>query len=787
MNETTEEQPTSHTLTFSHGSVTLNSEQYAIVAADPYEHQRILAAAGSGKTTTITARIAWLLTNARVTADQIVLLTFSRNSAREMLHRVKRLVGPVSLWSGTFHALANTVLKTMPSNGTEGQQGLFFVDELPVRWMAWMRSERGRRWVGRIRYIVVDEFQDINAIQWRLLETMRHIGARIILVGDDAQNIYTWRGSSAAFLLDFHRVVPSVHDYQLRQNYRSSEAIVTVANRVMRGIPTLPWKETMVANKKGGIKPDVLFFWRVSDEYEWLAKTLHGLRQKAPHATVAVLARNNVDLYRAEEILIQQGVKTRFLVMERSDEDTHDAASAGVVDLATFHGSKGLEWDYTFLVSLSDDSLPSRKDAQSIIGERRLFYVAVTRARQRMFMTYHGNERCLSRFVREIGYQLLTFHGLAKYALSEYEVGGCSPTLQSLLDCLDGDEWQTVRSLNLMPWREDEPAPLVENRLFPKGESWRLPNWADTRDFESFLRLWIKRCILELRGWREDYKDPLRERMIFTIRVFQEDHAFWHQWREEFDAMIRHFFADTKRMQPADYGDIAEWAKNRGLPWEQKDIVDATSILAKLRGQIRPLRFETYKLEEFTVGPARCVVPTEYRVDVLRSWRRFVKKDVGWRECLLDTWRLACLEQVADGRNAGLFRAATMVDYLEAIVPFLERLETTLRDMLDDTDGEEITMNPEVMPEGVLPVGCDVLIGRRLLRISGEKRPDMYCWTESWLTAYLFVACGYCRPIEQIQILHPFHGITWSFNKPDLMRAKNLYERLLKVWDEKQR
>jgi hypothetical protein len=127
-----------------------------------------------------------------------------------------------------------------------------------------------------------------------------------------------------------------------------------------------------------------------------------------------------------------------------------------------------------------------------------------------------------------------------------------------------------------------------------------------------------------------------------------------------------------------------------------------------------------------------------------------------------------------------------MVDYLEGVVPFLERLEQTMREMLEDAETEEITMNPEVMPEGVLPVGCDVLIGRRLLRISGEKRPDMYMWTESWLTAYLFVACGYCRPIEQIQILHPFHGITWSFGRPDLMRAKNLYERLLKVWDEKQ-
>lgn len=776
------------TIDFSHGSVTLNSEQYRIVTANPYEHQRILAAAGSGKTTTITARIAWLLTNTPVTADQIVLLTFSRNAAREMLQRVKRLVGPVSLWAGTFHALANTILKSFPTtDGDASNPGLFFVDELPVRWMAWMRTDRGRKWVGRVKYIVVDEFQDINAIQWRLLETMRHIGAKMILVGDDAQNIYTWRGSSVSFLLDFHRVVPSVCDYQLRQNYRSSEAIVAVANRVMRGIPTLPWKEHMVANKRGGVKPDVLFFWRTSDEYEWLAKTLLQLKTASPHSTVAVLARNNVDLYRAEEILLRNGVKTRFLVLERSDHtDDHAHPSQGVVDLATFHGSKGLEWDYTFLISLSDDSLPSRKDAQSIVGERRLFYVAVTRARQRMFMTYHGNERSLSRFVREIGYQLMTFHGLAKYALSEYEIGTGAPSLQSLLDSLDGDEWQSVRNYRLLPWREEDTVPLKERRLFPSGESWKIPSWADTRDFEAFLRLWMKRCILELRGWREEYKDPLRERMIFTIRVFQEDYVFWQKWREEFDLMIRHFFADTKRMQPADFGDIDEWAQQRGLTWTQKDIVDATSILAKLRGQIRPLRFETYSIDEFKVGPAHCVVPTEYRVDVLRAWRRFVNKEVGWRDCLMETWRLACLEQVAEGRHAGLYRAGGMSENLEYCVPFLERLEQVLRDILGEEEVDEVIMNPEVNPDGVLPVGSDILIGRRLLRISGEKRPDMYMWTESWLSAYLFVACGYCRPIEQIQILHPFHGCLWSYKNPDLMRAKGLYERLIKVWDEKQ-
>jgi hypothetical protein len=251
--------------------------------------------------------------------------------------------------------------------------------------------------------------------------------------------------------------------------------------------------------------------------------------------------------------------------------------------------------------------------------------------------------------------------------------------------------------------------------------------------------------------------------------------------------MVKHFFADTKRMPPAEFGDVQEWAEKYGLPWSQKELVNATSILAKLRGQLRPLRFEEYSLEEFTIGPVNCVVPSEYRTDVLRSWRKFVNKDLNWREILLDIWRLACLEQVAEGRTAGLYRAAAMVDHIQDCIPFLERLETIVREMLegDEDSIDEITVNPQVIPEGASPVGCDILIGRRLLKISGERRPDMYSWTESWLTAYLFVSCGFCKPIEQIQILHPFHGKLWSYTCGDLSRARYLYEFLKNVWIRK--
>ncbi len=96
----------SHILEFSNGTATLNEEQYKVVTSPLSENQRILASAGSGKTTTITARIAYLVEFYDIDPSKILLVTFSRAAAQEMIHRVRHLIGPVNMYAGTFHALS---------------------------------------------------------------------------------------------------------------------------------------------------------------------------------------------------------------------------------------------------------------------------------------------------------------------------------------------------------------------------------------------------------------------------------------------------------------------------------------------------------------------------------------------------------------------------------------------------------------------------------------------------------------------------------------------------------
>ncbi len=762
-----------HQLDFPYGSVYLNDEQYRVVVADPFQSQRILASAGSGKTTTITARISWLIHVCDVDPSQIVLLTFSRNAAHEMRHRVNQCVGPVQLWAGTFHALAKNVLY---ENDPAYLPSMYFVDELPVKWFTWMHSPKGREWVAKIRYVVVDEFQDINHIQWRLLEAMRHPGVRTIIVGDDAQNIYTWRGSSTSYLLDYHKVVKRVCDYQLRMNYRSSEAIVAVANSVMRHIPTLPWKEKMVAHKKGGSRPEVLFFWKFADEIQWICKMIGQIRKQQPQFSVAVLGRNNMDLYRAEEVFLQYG--TECVLYSAESGGGHVQNDQKKVALCTFHGSKGLEWDVVFCICCNDDALPSRKSAESIVGERRLFYVAVTRARQKLYFTYHGNERKLTRFIREIHSKLLTYHGLAKYSLSDVEAGTGIPSLNHLLDGLDGDDWNEIRNMGLL---EDQSDAIVMSQILPYGESWTHPGWCDSEEFSSFVRLFIKRLFYIHKGGDESYHDHKIERLLFCLRIYNEDRAFWEMYHVEIDAMVRHFFYDTYNLPPAEYVDVEAWAEKHNVAWTSMEVVKALTILSKIRGQLRPIRFEPYRFDEFTICPSVSMIPTEYRLETLRSWRKFQRKELGWKVILEDIWRLSCMDGVDKGRNACLFRIPAIKHKFEMLIPYLETLETYLVKLLEGIDVDEIYLNPNIVVDEFAPIEGDVFLGNTLLRIVGEKKVDMYTWVETCLQAYLF---HQGHAIQTIQLFHPYNGILYSLDVCE-KSYKDLFDTLVVFYKKK--
>jgi hypothetical protein len=645
-----------YTLEFSHGTVTLNEEQFTVVTSPPSENQRILASAGSGKTTTITARIAYLVENYDIHPSEILLVSFSRSAAQEMIHRVHRLIGATPTYAGTFHALSAQILREQTTIVDQP-----FLDELPYRLVAWLETPKGRAWVKRFKTIIVDEFQDINEIQWRLLMGFYQQGKTMSIVGDDAQNIYTWRGSSVEFILDFHTKLPDVKDYQLCRNYRSTQAIVTVANAVMSFIPTLPYKEKMVAHAKGGIKPEVHFFYRAADEYDWVVKILENIKLQYPHFTCAVLSRYNSDLYKIEERLHQKRIAYNLLTIP-SENKINDKQ----ITLATIHASKGLEWDIVCFMNLHDDMFPSRKTDEDIICERRLFYVGVTRARKGLYLSYSRNERALSRFVREIPRPFLTFYNITSFKLSTTDAANSTMSLSDMLQGFDGADWTDLRTAGHIPQLQQAKI----NAIYPFAYACVVPDWVKQYDVRETWHILLRLVALRECALTQNKLDQLQtpeiSEALLTLRIYKEDIDFWEQYEPELEHLVHTFLKHSPNMPAIEYDTLYTYVttKLRHLVWSTEDMSHALIIISKIRGQLRPLRHAGFDLNEFTFGVVRNSVPTELRPDVLASWHRFIDKGKKTHDILGDIWRIAAIPSVIQGRNIPLYQCQTVLPHL---------------------------------------------------------------------------------------------------------------------------
>jgi DNA helicase-2/ATP-dependent DNA helicase PcrA len=282
---------------------------------------RVIAGPGTGKTTTLTARVDILLERG-VAPERILLLTFTRRSAREIVSRVRARRGADQgrrVSGGTFHSVAHHTLRRhhaalglpegfgvldqgdaadlmdlvrgelrilsterrLPKKATLGalysrtvntgarladvmhettpwcaerfdevaslftafvarkrSLGLLDFDDLLLFWRVAAQDDAlGEELGAAYDHILVDEFQDVNLLQLDVLVGLRRMNPRLTIVGDDAQAIYGFRGATARFLLDAERYFDGLTTITLDDNYRSSGAILGVANAIAANAP----------------------------------------------------------------------------------------------------------------------------------------------------------------------------------------------------------------------------------------------------------------------------------------------------------------------------------------------------------------------------------------------------------------------------------------------------------------------------------------------------------------------------------------------------------------------
>jgi DNA helicase II / ATP-dependent DNA helicase PcrA len=169
------------------------------------------------------------------------------------------------------------------------------------------------KWQHKFKYILVDEYQDTNHVQYMITKKLAAVTQNICVVGDDAQSIYAFRGANIQNILNFERDYPDVSTYKLEQNYRSTQIIVNAASSVIKNNKKQLDKKVWTANEEGD-KIKVTRNASENDEGKRVAEYIFEDKQNEhlPNKAFAILYRTNAQSRAMEEALRRQGIDYRI-------------------------------------------------------------------------------------------------------------------------------------------------------------------------------------------------------------------------------------------------------------------------------------------------------------------------------------------------------------------------------------------------------------------------------------------------------------------------------------------
>lgn len=357
----------------------------------------IQAGAGSGKTKTLTHRIAFLIATNRATPFNILAVTFTNKAAGEMRERVAVLLGQSANnrsfmpFMGTFHSICVRLLrqdgeyigiprsfvifdesdrqaaikraskqlrideKAFPAKILSGlissakndlisrdeyrgmaaspaqhiaadvwpvyerilkDAGALDFDDLIARTVGLLKNhdEVRAKWQQQFRYIMIDEYQDTNAAQYKLVKLLTNQNNNIAVVGDDWQSIYSWRGADFRNILNFERDSPDCTVIKLEQNYRSTKHILDAAHAIITKNSQRSDKQ-LWTDTGSGMPVQIMQLANERAEGEAIVRRIRemvdrGLRQ---YKDFAVLYRTNAQSRSVEETFIHYGIPYRIV------------------------------------------------------------------------------------------------------------------------------------------------------------------------------------------------------------------------------------------------------------------------------------------------------------------------------------------------------------------------------------------------------------------------------------------------------------------------------------------
>ena len=385
----------------------LNEQQLAAVTAPPGP-LLVIAGAGSGKTRTLTYRVAYLLENG-IDPRNVLLLTFTNKAAREMLNRVANLlpVDASGLWGGTFHSVGNRILRrhgsalgyssgftimdredqkdlintVVASAGIDPKEIRFpkgdvlaeifsfvvntekpleellaekfsyflplldkirdvheryekkkkatnsmdFDDLLQKTLSMFQQHERiAEVYRRQFQFVLVDEYQDTNKIQADIVDLLARDHHNVMVVGDDAQSIYSWRGANFQNILEFPKRYPDAQVFKIEMNYRSVPEILEVANAAIAANVRQFRKHLSAIRESKALKPALVALNDGAEQAQFVAQRILELRDENVDLNdIAVLYRAHYHALELQLELSRRGIPYQITSGIRFFEQAH--------------------------------------------------------------------------------------------------------------------------------------------------------------------------------------------------------------------------------------------------------------------------------------------------------------------------------------------------------------------------------------------------------------------------------------------------------------------------------
>ncbi len=254
----------------------------------------------------------------------------------------------------------------------------------------------------KYKYILVDEFQDVNNLQVDLIKQLLTDSTQLFCVGDDWQSIYGFRGSNVSYIIEFEKHFPQSEVIKLNFNYRSTEHIVGASNEVIKHNKFKIEKDIKAVNRSEH-KIVVYAGNDEQDNIDFCVRTVQQLQEEGVQGDEILFLYRRTSMYRPSPYHNKPSLSDTFY-------------RKGIkVSAKTIHSAKGLESKVVFILGLTNGSggFPDIWSEDRIFQviktvahdllmeeERRLFYVALTRAKEKLYLiTEKGNE---STFLSEI-------------------------------------------------------------------------------------------------------------------------------------------------------------------------------------------------------------------------------------------------------------------------------------------------------------------------------------------------------------------------------------------------